>query len=98
MRCIFRSQRYIQSGGHSGVMVVFTREKVRVTLWGLYLNVYIYVYRRGLGPSLEHFPAPSYGAMVPGSVRCVAWAGHRAATTSTDPLSGAARRLCTGHM
>ena len=69
MRCIFRSQRYIQSGGHSGVMVVFTRVKVRVTLWGLYLNVYIYVYRRGLGPSLEHFPAPSYGAMVPGSVR-----------------------------
>ena len=68
MRCIFRSQRYIQSGG-LGEMVVFTREKVRVTLWGLYLNVYIYVYRRGLGPSLEHFPAPSYGAMAPGSVR-----------------------------
>ena len=54
-------------------MVVFTREKVRVTLWGLYLNVYIYVYRRGLGPSLEHFPAPSYGLWSP--ALCAAWPG-----------------------
>ena len=41
-------------------MAVFTREKVRVTLWGLYLNVYIYVYRRGLGAGAKFraFPGP----------------------------------------
>ena len=59
MRCIFRSQRYIRSGGR-GEMVVFTREKVRVTLWGPYLNVYIYVYSQGLGAGAKFraFPGP----------------------------------------
>lgn len=59
MRCIFRSQLYIQSDGR-GEMAVFTREKVRVTLWGLYLNVYIYVYSRGLGAGAKFraFPGP----------------------------------------
>ena len=41
-------------------MVVFTREKVRVTLWGPYLNVYIYVYSQGLGAGAKFraFPGP----------------------------------------
>ena len=51
----------------------------------------------GLGPSLEHFPAPSYGAMEPGSVRGVARAGHRTARPAlTHFLAPAARS--TGHM
>ena len=49
----------MQDGGR-GVMAVFTREKVRVTLWGLYLNVYIYVYSQGLGAGAKFraFPGP----------------------------------------